>query len=197
MPVITDAASAEVKRQVKKLYGKTLTRPALLVTDGLNEVYACDVEINERDITGTINQYFKEKHGKPTNKSSMITGIPGQRPEDWQLEDSLPGGVDTTLHNVVISPNNHELIYADVGAAVIVERTENGNWMITGFSLERPGTHKLYPVDLDDMTIDTVIDLSVETRLLTLAELGEMQPFGFLPFGASAIYQGGQLLRVV
>lgn len=203
MPVLTDLAQAEVRRHVKKLFGLTLTRPQLLVSEGINPVYACDVHVSETDPTGTINQYIDEKKdlrvGKQTGSS--LTGLPGQRPEDWQLDDSLPGHIDTTLRNVVIAQNNEQLIYADVGSAVVVERSESGNWQITGFSMERPGTHMLYPVDLGDLSIGPTINLSVETRLLTLAELGETdpvnRPFGSIPFGASAIYEGGVLVQIV
>lgn len=192
MGVITDAASAEVKRGVKTLYGMTLTRPLLLVSDGLNPIYACDVHIGSTDPTGRINQYINEKNGKSTS----LTGLPGQPPEDWQLDDTLPGHVDTTLHNVTISRNNRDLIYADVGSPVRLDRSESGNWEITGFAMERPGTHMLYPVDLGDMTIGTVMDLSISTRLLSLGEMGEVQPFGELPFGASAIFEGDTLIQV-
>jgi len=194
MPVLTDLASAEVKKRALKLYGTTLTRPTLLLSDGMNTSYVCDVNISELDPTGRINQYINKKTGRGT----MLTGLPGQAPEDWQLDDSLPGGVDTTLHNVPLARNNAELRYADVGAPVILTReTPGGHWEITGFSMQQPGTHVLYDVDLGDMSFGTVIDLSVTTRLITLAEFGELAPFGSLPLGASAIYQGGELLRVV
>ena len=193
MAVLTDLASAEVKRHVKRLFGKTLTRPTLLVSEGLNAVHAVDVHIGPTDPTGRINQYIDEKNGK----STMLTGLPGQKKEDWQLDDSLPGRVDTTLHNVPIARNNEDLLYADVGSPVIIDRSETGNWQVIGFSQERPGTHILYPVDLEDMSIGTIMDLSIETRLLTLAELGELRPFGFLPFGASAIFEGGTMIQLV
>lgn len=202
MGVITDAASAEISRKATKLYGEVLTRPALLVSDGLHQIYACDVNIGEVDVTGTINQYNRQKKngqlkldGKMT-EANLLSGLPGQRPEDWQLDDSLPGHVDTTMHNVPIARGNADLIYADIGAAVYVERTASGQWQVGGFSQERPGTHKLYPVDLGNMTLGTVIDLSIESRLLTLAEVGELRPFGQLAFGSAAIYQGGVLLRL-
>jgi len=198
MPVLTDMASAEVKHRVKKLYGTTLTRPTLLISDGLNEVYACDVNIGATDPSGAIQQYMvEEANRKGEHRSTYLVGLPGQTPQDWQLDDSLPGHVDTTLHNVAISRNNVDLVYADVGSPVVCERDDTGQWQITGFSIEQPGTHKLYPVDLQAMTIGTVIDLSVDTRLLTLAEMGEKRPFGTLPFGASAIFRGGVLIQIV
>lgn len=200
MPVLTDLAKAEVKQSVRTLYGTTLTLPTLLLSEGLNDSYVVDVNIGEFDPTGTINQYIdeKKKGKKGTHQSTSLSGLPGQTPEDWQLDDSLPGHVDTTMRNVPLARNNSDLRYADVGAPVILERSDVlSAWQVIGFAIQRPGTHKLYPVDLGDMTIDTVIDLSVSTRLLSFAELGELQPFGVLAFGASAIYKGGDLIRVV
>lgn len=194
MAVLTDLASAEIKRSTRILYGTTLTRPTLFLSDGANTTYVVDVNVGEVDPTGMINQYIDKKNGK----STMLTGLPGQRPEDWQLDDSLPGHVDTTLRNVPIARNNTELRYADIGAPVVLTRSDSlGLWEVSGFSIQRPGTHKLYPVDLADMTIGTVIDLSVTTRLLTLAELGELAAFGDLVLGASAIFKGGELQAVV
>ena len=207
MPVFTDVSSAEIRRTTTRLYGTLTTRPQILVSDGLNDAWAADVNIGPTDPSGNIQQYLNKKNGKSESNLDLITGLPLQKPEDWQLDDSLPasttgkGGIDTTMHNVVIARNSLDLIYADVGAPVICERSESGQWQIVGFSMERPEEHHLYPVDLGDMTLGTVIDLSVATRLLTLAEMGETQPveypFGSLPFGASAIYQGGVLLRIV
>lgn len=208
MAVLTDLASAEVKRKATRLYGTTLTLPTLMISDGVVAGYACDVNISSVDATGMINQYMDLK--KKTNKdgspkpnkdgtfdSMYLTGLPGQPPQDWQLDDSLPGHVDTTLHNVPLARNNAELRYADRGAPVILERTEMGTWLITGFSIQQPGSHTVYPVDLGDMTLGTMLNLTIVTRVLTLSQLGEMQPFGALPFGAAGMYRGEQLVRFV
>ena len=201
MAVLTDLASAEVKRGVKTLYGTVLTRPALLVSDGINTSYACDVNVSELDPTGTINQYYQQKkdgtleeHGG-YKQPSMLTGLPGEAPEYWNLDDSLT--VNTVLHNVNIARGNADLIYADVGSPVRLDRSTSGQWEITGFSIEQPGTHTLIPVDLGNFEVGVIIDKSVTTRLLELHEIGEFQPFGLIPFGASAIYIGGTLMRVV
>lgn len=197
MPVITDAASAQVKRGVKKLYGTVLSKPALLVSDGINLIYACDVEIGMTDPTGRNYQYYnedtEETGGTGDEDDDLITGLPGQ--ETWDLDQSLM--IDTTLHNVIISRGNADLIYADVGNPVWLERSNNGQWMVMGFSIEQPGTYTLIPVNLGNGTIGTVVDMSVEGHVLTLGELGTMKPFGAIPFGASAIFRGGVLQRVV
>jgi hypothetical protein len=203
MPIFTDAASAEVRRNAKTLYGKIMTRPLLMVSDGINAVFGADVNIGPTDPTGLINQYNKQKKDGNVDgdfgeyRANYLVGLPGQAPEWWNLEDSLPGHVNTVMHNVPIARGNADLIYAEVGNAVRLDRDAVGQWHITGFSQEMPGTHTLVPVDLGDMTIGTVLDLSIDTALLTLAEIGELKPFGIIPFGASAIYIGGILERIV
>lgn len=196
MPVLTDMASAQVKKGVKRIYGEILTRPALLVTDGVELAYACDVKISATDPTATIRQFGNEDDddvgSTGDEEDDIVTGLPGQK--SWDLDASLM--IDTTLHNVLIARNNHDLIYADIGNAVIVERTESGQWQITGFSMEKPGTYTLVPVNLGNMTIGTVIDASVTGHLLTLGELGTVGPFGTIPFGASGLFRGGKLVRI-
>lgn len=195
MPVLTDMASAQVKRGVKQLYGKVLTPPALLVTDGVELVWACDVEISEMDPTASNRQFGNKDDdiiGTGEEEDDVITGLPGQ--DTWDLDASLL--IDTTLHNVLISRNNNELIYADPGNAVILERSESGQWQIVGFAIERPGTYTLIKVDLGNMTIGTVIDMTVSGHLLTLGELGTLSPFGMIAFGASGVFKGGKLLRI-
>lgn len=45
MTILTDITSAQIASAQNELDGKILTRPALLVTDGSNLVYAVDVDI--------------------------------------------------------------------------------------------------------------------------------------------------------
>jgi len=185
MPVLTDLASAEVKRNVKRLFGTVRSRPALLVSDGVNSQYACEVDIGEHDVTGIIDQYKK-----------MLLGLPDDDPDThFNLDNEAL--INTTLHNVLIARNNRDLIYADIGNPVIVERSADGNWQVTGFAIERAETHTLIPVHLGDMTIGSIIDLSVTSHLLTFGELGTLSPFGNLPFGASGLFVGGTLMKVI
>jgi hypothetical protein len=77
-------------------------------------------------------------------------------------------------------------------------RSASGQWQITGFSMEQPGTYNLVPVDLTTMEIGSVLDMSIDSRLLTFSELGSLEPFGSLPLGASGIFSGGGvLIRIV
>lgn len=201
MPILTDLAAAQVRRGVKTLYGKTLSRPSLLVSDGVSAIYACDVEIGPVDPTGLISQYNEQKkHGQikvnrdGTTVPGDLSGLPGQ--EGWTLDDVLR--VNTILHNVTIARANADLLYADVGSPVTLTRSASGQWQVTGFSQEMPGTYNLVPVDLSTMEIGSVLDMSLDTRLLTWGEMGTLEGFGSLPLGASGIFSGGGvLIRIV
>ncbi len=182
MSILTDLASAQVKRGVKTLYGRVMSRPAQLVSEGVNVVYACDVEIGPTDPTGIMEQY-----------KQALTGLPDS--EGFSIEDLLT--TNTVLHNVSIANNNSALIYADVGAPVILTRSTSGQWEITGFSQEQPGTYFLVPVDLTARTIGSAIDVSLEARLLSFGEFGSLRPFGSIPLGASGIFAGNQLIKIV
>lgn len=207
MSVLTDLVQARIISATRRLYGTVLTRPALLYgATSTSLTYACDVQISETDPTGKIGQIINQKNGKPVD----LGGLPGQPPKYWTLGDELTVG--TILRNVTIARGNQELIYADVGTPVTVNKTASGKWEITGFSIEKPGTYKLYQVSIPELyfgplegyaptpppvVVNPPLDFSIETRQLTFEELGEFEPFGALPFGASAIYMGGELIRIV
>jgi hypothetical protein len=195
MPVITDVASAQVKRGVRRLYGTVLSKPAPLVSDGIELIWACDVDIGAFDPTGRNRQFGNKDDditGTGDDDDDLLEGLPGQ--DSFDLDASLM--IDTTLHNVVIARNNADLIYAEVGNAVTLERSQSGQWQVTGFSIEKPGTYTVIPVDLGNMTIGTVVDMSIDGHMLTLGEMGTLSPFGVIPFGAAGVFRGGKLLRI-
>ena len=158
--------SAEFKKSKNEINGRTLTRPTLLVTDGTNTIYACDVDIGVKDPAGND-----------------------------QVED-LIDKYNTILRNVTIARSNYELIYADVGAAVRLRKSASGQYQIVGFSDEMPGTYIRVGIDLDDFTIDPIEDLSITARALTYDEFITYGGYGNIPYGSTAIFQGGTLLRI-
>jgi hypothetical protein len=206
MAVFTDLTQARIISQTKRLYGTVLTRPTLAYSATSNDLtYACDVNVSETDPTGKISQLIKVKGGKGPD----LGGLPGQPPPYWNLGDERE--VSTVMRNVTIARGNQELIYADIGTAVELTKTQSGKWEVTGFSIERPGTYILIPVSIPELTFGPIefpppitppitihppFNGSVETRQLTFGELGEYEPFGALPFGASAIFVGGRLAGI-
>jgi hypothetical protein len=181
---LTDQTRAIVRDNVNTLYGLVASRPALLVTDSKEVTYACDVDV------GITTPYPNGKN----QQVNALFGVPGTR--NYQIDDSLTIG--TILRNVIIANNNSALLYADVGNPVIVSRTGTGQWQVTGFAAEMPGTRTRIPVDLKAKSIGPGVSLGVSIRPLTLGELATLGGgFGICPLGASGVFIGGVFQRLV
>lgn len=151
MSLLTYITQAEIRNAAKELDGKVLTRPALLVSDGLAMIYAVDVDIGQKD----------------------------------------------PLRNVPIARGNRDLLYAEVGAAVRLRRTESGRYEVVGFSKEAPGTYIRLPVHLATFVLGPATDETLTGRPLTLGELATIGGgFGMCPFGAIGIFKGGVLQEI-
>lgn len=151
MSILTHLTQAEIRSAAKELDGKVLTRPSLLVSDGLAMVYAVDVDIGQKD----------------------------------------------PLRNVPIARANRELLYAEVGAAVRLRRTESGRYEVAGFSQEQPGTYIRIPVTLSGFVLGPVENVSLTGRPLTYEELQTIGAgYGFCPYGAIGIFKGDVLQEI-
>lgn len=168
MSILTNLINAVQRDSKATLYGKTVTRPTLSVTDGTNTTYACDVDI------GVVTP-----QGEDQSLNLYQTQING-----------------TILHNVPLARGNADLIYADVGAPVTLQRDASGRYTISGFSKVMPGTNIRVAVNLEDFSIGIIEDRTITVRPLTLAELSAHPYFGATPFGAIATYQGSTLLGI-
>lgn len=180
--VLTDLTNAVVRSRAKRLQGNVVTRPYLQTGDGKNQIYACDVNVG----LGEISPGYNQEH-------LQLLGIPGTY--HYNANDSLTIG--TILRSVPVASNNGSLRYADVGNAVILERTSSGQWQVTGFATEMPGTRIRYAISIKNGTIGAATDLSVSSRRLTLGELSTLGPgFGYTPFGATGMFIGSKLQEI-
>lgn len=151
MSILTYLTQTSIRDAGTELDGKVLTRPALLVTDGTNLMYAVDVDI----------------------------------------------GMNAPLKNVPIARGNRDLLYADVGSAARLRRSESGQYEVIGFSKQMPGTYTRVEVCIDDGVLGPVEDLTIAGHVVTLGELADFGAgFGSTPLEAVAIYQGTTLLEL-
>ncbi len=167
MSVLTDLTLNIVTENAQQIQGKVLSRPALLATDGTDIVYVVDVDIGLQPPLGF------DASGNPLSGGGT--------------------GLDAILRNVQIPRGNRDLIYAEAGSAVTLQRTKNGFYQIVGFSSEMPGTYNRVTVNLSDFTFGPTENLSIVSRPLTLIELSIYGTFGIIPFGAVGLFVGGVL----
>jgi hypothetical protein len=164
MGTLTYLMRAQLRDARKELNGKILTRPQLLVTDGTNLIYACDVDIGVRDPKG-----------------------------DDQV-NLLVDQFNTILRNVPVARSDYQLIYAEVGAAVRLRRNDSGQYEIFGFSDEMPGKYVRIGVDLEDLALDPDEDVSVVGRVVAYGDLIDFGLYGEVPYGMTALYVGDTLI---
>lgn len=150
MSVLVNFAQAEIRDAAQELDGKILTRPALLVTDGVNLIYAVDVDI----------------------------------------------GLAAPVKNVPIARGNFDLLYADAGNACRLRRSASGQYEVVGFSKELPGTYFRCAVDLTELTLGAIEDITISAHTVTLGELATFVSFGMTPLEATAIFRGSTLLEL-
>jgi hypothetical protein len=162
LSILTYLTRAEIRDAEDEIDGKVLTRPALLITDGENLIYAVDVDINQKVLDRDA-------------------------PEQAQLEP---------LRNVPLARGNFDLLYADAGNAVRLRRSASGQYEVVGFSKEMPGKYKRVAVNLTDLTLGPIVDLSLTARPLTYGELATFGGYGTVPYGVVAIFRGGTLLEL-
>lgn len=169
MSTLTYLTSAVMRDAKAELDGKVLTRPALLITDGVSVTYAVDVDI------GLVN----------------TTGY------DQTLDLANAAINGTTLRNVPLARGNDALVYADVGNAVRLRRGASGRYEVIGFSLQKPGTNIRVPVDLGAATFGPIEDHTLTARPFTFGELALYGGgFGSIPWGATGVFRGAVLIEI-
>lgn len=105
----------------------------------------------------------------------------------------------SVLQSVPIAMNNREIFYAQVGWPVLLRRMSNSKYAIVGLGKSIKTTTEITYVSFTN----GVSVVSRETRgyyyrRLTLGEMGTVEPFGTLPFGAIGVFNAADdsLVRV-
>jgi hypothetical protein len=101
----------------------------------------------------------------------------------WSWACDVDIGEEETLTGVLIASNNAELIYAEQGKGVTLQKSLTGTYTITGFTKKTIGYyHYTYVSFAEDVT--TIVRdeyKGFKYRRLTLGEIGTLAPFGTFP----------------
>lgn len=111
--------------------------------------------------------------------------------------------INVYLKNVPVASNNRSLVYADIGQAVLLRKSDVGRWEIAGFSKTKPGTLIVIPVTLPDYCsgystpeIGDAVSIGIEVIAIPYGELSNFGDYGDVPYGAVAVYENGVLIEV-
>jgi hypothetical protein len=98
----------------------------------------------------------------------------------WACDVDLGDDEGTVLSAVPVAANNRELIYAQEGSSVVLSKTLTGTYQITGLSKVVKGkTYYSYLTFEEDAVVISRTEVKGYTyRVLTLGEIGTLEPFG-------------------
>lgn len=162
-------------------------------------------------VRAVVDASIREMDGKTLTQPALLVGDQsgeltycvdidiGQKTIDPNDGEEVPA----ILKNVAIASGDLSILYAGIGAAVRVRRSDSGRWEVAGFSKTLPGTYTRIQVDMGEPGADVVdyivrppVDVSLHSRLLTYDELADHGGYGVVPYGAVGVFRGETLLEI-
>lgn len=168
MSLIANIVSAEVRSDKDTIEGKTLTRPALLYTDGKNVTYAVDVDIGQEgaiNVNGDIGILPLKNVPIAANNGELRYAEIGQA--------------------VTLKKNN--LGHWEVTG---LSKTMPGTFTMVPVTLPDFCLGVLVP------TVGDPVSLGIEVVILTYGELADYGLYGLIPYGAVAVFENGVLVEI-
>jgi hypothetical protein len=165
---LTYLMRAEIDQSQRELDGTTLTRPTLLITDGMALTYGCDVDIGVKTIdNNTGDEVIAPLRNVPiaaANKDLIYTDI----------------GSAVRLRR------------SDSGRWEIVgfSKRRVGTYTRVGVVIPEPG------FDPIPYTITNPVNIGLSARAITYGELATLGGYGIVPYGTTATYSGEVLLEL-
>lgn len=165
---LTYLVRAEIDQSKRELDGTTLTRPTLLVTDGLDLTYGVDVDVGLKAIdNNTGDEVITPLRNVPIAAAN----------KDLIYSDA---GAAVRLRR------------SDSGRWEVVgfSKRRVGTYTRTPVDIPEPGFGPI------PYTIGTVADIGLLARALTYDELITYGGFGIAPYGATGIFRNGVLIEL-
>lgn len=167
MSILTNITQANIKDATKELNGRAVTRPALLVTDGVGLTYAIDVDIGQDEILKNVPI---ARGNKDTFYADVGAAVRLRRTESGGFE---------------VSGFSHELPGTRIRIPVSIPYLPFGD----------AGTGGAY-MSPESIVVGDPQDVTLTGRLLTYEELDTYGGYGTVPYGASGIFKGGVLQEI-
>ena len=165
---LTYLVRAEIDQSQRELDGTTLTRPTLLITDGVALTYGVDVDVGVKVIdNNTGDEVVAPLRNVPiaaANKDLIYTDI----------------GSAVRLRR------------SDSGRWEVIgfSKRRVGSYTRVGVTIPEPG------FDPIPYVISTPVPIGLSARAVTYGELATLGGYGVVPYGATAIFSGTTLLEL-
>lgn len=166
--LLTYLMRAEIDHSVKEIDGATLTRPTLLVTDGLALTYGVDVDVGLKDIdTNTGDEVVTPLRNVPiaVGNKDLIYADAGSA---VRLRRSASGRWEV----------------------IGFSKRRPGTYIRIPVTIPSPGFE---PVPY---TLGTVANVGLVARSLAYEELAVYGGYGVVPYGATGIFRDGVLIEL-
>lgn len=172
MSLLVNITQAEIRGAAKEIDGKVLSRPALLVTDGVAMIYAVDVDIGQKD---------------------PLKNVPIARANRNLLYSEVGAAVrlrrnDAGRYEIVGFSKEQPGTYVRVPVELPSFPFGNAG-IITGIDPAQAPS----PLPTGPIIVGTPQDETLTGRPLTYGELITFGTYGSIPYGAIGIFKGGVL----
>ena len=165
---LTYLVRTEIDQSIREIDGQILTRPALLVTDGLGLTYGCDVDVGLKTIdANTGDEVVTPLRNVPIAANSR---------------DVIYSDAGTAVR----------LRRSETGRWEVVglSKRRPGAYTRIPVTIPDPGFGPL-PYDLG-----TPLEVGLVARALTYDELATFGGYGIVPYGATGIFRNGILIEL-
>lgn len=166
--LLTYLIRGEIDQSIREIDGTILTRPTLLVTDGLSLTYGCDVDVGLKSLDGnTGDEVVAPLRNVPiaANSRDLIYADAGTA---VRLRRSETGRWEVTG----------------------LSKRRPGSYTRTPVHIPEPG---FGPIAYD---LGTTAEVGLVARALSYDELASFGGYGVVPYGATGIFRGGVLIEL-
>ena len=165
---LTYLMRAEIDQAQREVDGTTLTRPTLLITDGMSLTYGVDVDIGVKLIDNNDGQEVV----------APLRNVP--------IAAANKDLIYTDIGSAV------RLRRSDSGRWEVVgfSKRRVGTYTRVGVVIPEPG------FDPIPYTIATPVDIGLSARALTYGEIATNGGYGTVAYGTTALFSGGVLLEL-
>lgn len=168
MGLLTYLATATVRDGASERDGKTLSRPALLVSDGTNQTWAVDVDIGVKSFD-------------PNTGDEIIVPL---------RNVPIANGVRELIYADIGAAVRVRRSASGLWEITGYSKRAPGTYNRVPVAITKPS------IGIPPYTVGTPVSVGLSARMLTYGELETMGGYGNVAYGTMALYRGATLIEL-